>query len=197
MSKERILKVAQKTFAKKGFKATTTQEIADKAKVNKAMIYYYFRSKDNLYLEVLKNFFNKISSSFSDDSLMSLTPPEKFKLFMSEYLDIISKNKEMPSFILQCFLSRKKHVLHVLKELILPLYKNVLELFEEGKAQGYFRDLDFANLSTTVVGAVVFYFVASPLLSIIWEDNPLSPRNIEKKKEELIKLLEKGLVKKY
>lgn len=195
MTKERILNVAQKIFAEKGFEATTTQEIADKAKINKAMIYYYFKSKDDLYLEVLKSFFEKISSRFSDATSMNLTPPEKLKIFLSEYIDIVSKNSEIPSFILQSFISKKKQVLHALKELILPLYKNALALFEEGKSKGYFHNLNFENLSSTVVGAVVFYFVASPLFSIIWEDDPLSPQNIEKKKEELIKLLEKGLIK--
>lgn len=194
MSEERILKVAQRIFAQKGYKSTTTQEIADKAKVNKAMIYYYFKNKEDLYIEVLKNFFKKISSSFSDVSSMDLSPFEKFKAFLSEYIDIISTNKEMPAFILQCFISRNKKVLYTLKELILPTYRNALVIFEEGRTKGYFRDLDFKNLSMTAVGSVVFYFIASPLFSVLWNEDPLSAKNIEKKKEGLIKLLQNGLV---
>ncbi|MFQ6069276.1 MAG: TetR/AcrR family transcriptional regulator [Candidatus Aminicenantales bacterium] len=195
MSREKILHTAQKIFAKKGFKAATTKEIAEKAKINKAMIYYYFKNKEELYLEVLKNFFGKISSSFSDVSSLELNPPEKFKIFISEYIDIISKNRDMPPFILHCFLSGKKQVLNALKEIVVPLYQKAFSLFQEGKENGYFNDLDFKNVSTTVVGGIVFYFVASPLFSLIWDEDPLSEEKIAKKKKELIKLLEQGLVK--
>lgn len=196
MTKERILNVAREIFSQKGFEATTTQEIANKAKVNKAMIYYYFQSKEGLYLEMLRSFFTKIASKISDIFSRDIPPPEKFNLFISEYMDFISKNREIPPLILRSILSGKKHVHQVIKEIMLPIYKNGAALFEEGKIQGYFYDYDFKNFITTIVGAIVFYFVGSPIFSIIWEDDPLSPVNIEKKKEELIKLIEKGLIKK-
>src|SRR5215831_13052424 len=53
-SKERILTAAEEVFAKKGFAGARTQEIAELAGVNKAMIYYYFESKEKLLREVLQ-----------------------------------------------------------------------------------------------------------------------------------------------
>ncbi|MFW7380620.1 MAG: TetR/AcrR family transcriptional regulator [Oligoflexus sp.] len=54
-TKERILKVARQNFIAKGLKGARMQEIADQAKVNKAMLHYYFQNKDNLYEQVLLN----------------------------------------------------------------------------------------------------------------------------------------------
>ena len=196
MTKERILKVAREIFSKKGYDATTTQEIAEKAKVNKAMIYYYFRNKEDLYIEMLRNFFNEISSKLLNVFAMNLSPPEKFNLFISEYINFISKNRELPSLILGSILTGKKHVHQVIEEIMLPVYKKGERFFEEGKARGYFYDLDFKNLITTVIGAIVFYFIGSPIFSVIWEEDPLSSTNVEKKKKELIRLIEKGLIKK-
>ena len=194
MTRERILKVAQEIFSEKGFDSTTTQEIADRAKVNKAMIHYYFKNKEGLYIEILRKLFNEIASKILDIFSMNLTPPEKFKLLISEYTDFISKNRFLPRLVLRSVLSHRKHI-EVIKEIMLPVYEKGKEVFEEGKQKGYFYDFDYKNLIPTLIGSIIFYFIAHPVFSFIWEDNPLSDKNLEKRKEELIKFIEKTLIK--
>ena len=110
MTKERILNVAQKIFSEKGFDFVTTQEIANKARVNKAMIHYYFKNKEGLYIEILRKLFNEIASKILDIFSMNLSPPEKFKLLIYEYVDFISKNRFLPRLVLRSVLSHKRHI---------------------------------------------------------------------------------------
>ncbi|MCP2519074.1 TetR/AcrR family transcriptional regulator [Candidatus Aminicenantes bacterium AC-708-M15] len=195
MTKERILKVAQEIFSKKGFDSTTTQEIAERAKVNKAMIHYYFKNKEGLYIEILRKLFSEIASKILNIFSMNLTPPEKFKLLISEYIDFISKNRFLPPLVLRSVLSYKRNIYEIIKEIMLPVYKKGEEVFDEGKRKGYFYDYDYKNLIPTLIGAIIFYFIAHPVFSFIWEDNPLSNENLEKRKNELIKFIEKALIK--
>jgi AcrR family transcriptional regulator len=58
-AREKIMKVATSLFAKKGFDAATVDEIAAKAKVNKALIYYYFKNKDDLLTKIFDSFMEK------------------------------------------------------------------------------------------------------------------------------------------
>ncbi|HZX11366.1 MAG TPA: TetR/AcrR family transcriptional regulator [Acidobacteriota bacterium] len=55
-TREKILRVAKKVFARKGFDGARVDEIAQKAKVNKALIYYYFKSKEEILEEIMKQF---------------------------------------------------------------------------------------------------------------------------------------------
>jgi AcrR family transcriptional regulator len=55
-TKERILKTAEQIFASKGFDGSRVDEIAQKAGVNKALIYYYFKSKEDILEELMNNF---------------------------------------------------------------------------------------------------------------------------------------------
>ena len=55
-----ILGAARSLFAEKGFEGASTQEIADRAGVNKRLVFYYFKSKEDLYLAALEDFFQKL-----------------------------------------------------------------------------------------------------------------------------------------
>lgn len=53
LARERLLQIAAETFVENGFKATSIRKICERANVNVAMVHYYFRSKEDLYLAVL------------------------------------------------------------------------------------------------------------------------------------------------
>jgi len=59
ITQQKIFEVATEIFSEKGFEGARVDEIAARAKINKAMIYYYFKSKENLFAEIVKNFFRE------------------------------------------------------------------------------------------------------------------------------------------
>jgi TetR/AcrR family transcriptional regulator len=93
---ERILAAATEEFANNGFFGARTQAIADAAEVNKAMLHYYFRSKENLYSQVIKAAFERI---FREAGRAWLGPDSMIKrveMVIDSYMDHYEKN---PGFL--------------------------------------------------------------------------------------------------
>lgn len=57
-TKEKIIEAAYKEFAEKGFDGARMQKIAERAKINKAMLHYYYKDKETLYETVIEHFHN-------------------------------------------------------------------------------------------------------------------------------------------
>lgn len=93
---ERILFAATAEFAAKGFFGARTQAVADAAGVNKAMLHYYFRSKENLYGEVIKAAFGKILREVSQAWLSPGDLENRLEVVIDSYLENYSKN---PGFL--------------------------------------------------------------------------------------------------
>ena len=96
-NKTRILQVAERIFAEKGFDAARVDEIAREAQVNKALIYYYFKSKDNILEELFRGFmlemFDDIESQMDD--FMKLDTDEKLREYFKSYLTLWENKKNI------------------------------------------------------------------------------------------------------
>jgi len=99
-TEQRILQSAKKIFHKKGLGGSRMQEIADNAGINKAMLHYYFRSKDKLFDAVfedaLKDFLPKVNELLNAE----LPLFEKIEHFVENYISILLENIYLPSFII-------------------------------------------------------------------------------------------------
>ncbi len=96
-----ILEAAKKVFQSKGMDGARMQEIADEAKINKAMLHYYYRSKQLLFEAVFINAFEllapQLNAILNDDSSIE----KKVRNFTSNYISFIIKHPYLPSFIIQ------------------------------------------------------------------------------------------------
>jgi AcrR family transcriptional regulator len=99
-TEEKIIRAAQSVFIEKGKDGARMQEIADKAGINKALLHYYFRSKDKLFVEVFQNVFGQLFADISP--VMSDNAPfkEKVVVFVDRYTKFLHKNRFIPMFIL-------------------------------------------------------------------------------------------------
>ena len=96
-----ILDAAKRIFQNKGMDGARMQEIADEANINKAMLHYYFRSKELLFEAVFTNAFAllapQLNAILNDDSSIE----EKIKKFTFNYISFIIKHPYLPNFIIQ------------------------------------------------------------------------------------------------
>ena len=99
-TEEKILAAAKTIFIEKGMDGARMQDIADNAGINKALLHYYFKSKEKLFEVIFKEgaekLFSKINSILNSD----LPLFEKIRLFSNEYAEIISQNPYLPLFVL-------------------------------------------------------------------------------------------------
>ncbi|MDT3741351.1 MAG: TetR/AcrR family transcriptional regulator [Candidatus Kapabacteria bacterium] len=170
-TEEKILEAARKVFIEKGFDGARMQEISDSAGINKAMLHYYFRSKDKLFLKIFeaafKQFVPKMSGIFSAEiSLM-----DKIQLFISGYIDLLDKNPYIPLFILR-EITRNPNVI---KELVfdkIEIIYNAIDMNVKAEIQaGRIRDIDTKHLILNTISMCIFPFVGKPLLKHLFNTN--------------------------
>ena len=100
-TENQILEAAKSIFQSKGMDGARMQEIADKAGINKAMLHYYYRSKQQLFEAVFKHAFfllaPQLHNILNDDSGIE----EKIRNFTFNYISFIVKHPYLPNFIIQ------------------------------------------------------------------------------------------------
>lgn len=169
----RILEAAIEIFQQKGFAATRMQDIADRASINKAMLHYYFRSKQKLFDRVfqyaIQQFFPGIVAIISGNG----SAEAKIRQLVEFYLDMLQKNPRLPGFIIHEIQQNEEHFLEtvVRKNPFQPariITRFVEELQAELNLQGV-SELDARQLFVSLIAMIVFPFVARPMVMGLFE----------------------------
>ena len=115
ITKNRILEVAEEVFSEKGFDGARVDDIAEKAQVNKALIYYYFESKesllDALFATTVKEILSMIQTIFED----FVIEEEEIKKLFDLFLELINKRKNVIRIIMMESLKSSTHIPHIFK----------------------------------------------------------------------------------
>ena len=167
-TRENIFRAATEIFEEKGYAAARMQEIADRAGINKALLHYYFTTKEQLFMAVfqvlLKKMFDKIVSIFAED----ISFREKIRRFLDEHIEFLIKNPNLPIFLLN-EVSRNPSLADGLKETV--QYGQLRDLIYEKHAKelkGYgIKKGDMPQLMITVVSMSVFPFAARDMLALM------------------------------
>lgn len=164
----RILEAARKIFAEKGFDATSTREIAEAAKVNQAMIHYYFRSKAGLYKRVLitqmfllfREIGRRVDPNSAGDEFVVTMPVLMVNVFRKHPVWLKLVRRELAGGAVG--------LLEVMRELgpIGPKgFRDMLQSrYEEGLQSGKLRDIDFNSLSHLLITLAYGIMLIDPLL---------------------------------
>jgi TetR/AcrR family transcriptional regulator len=168
MTRERIFTAASDIFEEKGYAAARMQEIADRAGINKALLHYYFTTKEQLFRAVfqvlLKKMFEKIFSIFSEE----ISFKEKIKRFLDEHIEFMIKNPKLPIFLLN-ELSQNPALVEGIKEMV--NYEKLRDLIYTRHAKelkGYgIKKNDMPQLMVTVVSFSIFPFAARDMLTLM------------------------------
>jgi AcrR family transcriptional regulator len=162
---EKILAAARKTFLIKGMSGARMQDIADAAGINKALLHYYFSSKDKLFevifMEEAKKFFPKINMIFESE----LPLFEKIEKFTVEYIDEIQQNPYLPLFILnQINQDTDKFLGKLLGKENQPNPHNFLAQIEKEVKNGTIRPISPIQLLINLLSMCIFPFIGKPMI---------------------------------
>lgn len=159
-----ILVAAKKIFQKKGMDGARMQEIADEAGINKAMLHYYYRSKQLLFEAVFSNAFAllapQLNKILNDDS----TIEEKVKNFTHNYISFIAKHPYLPNFIIQEINRNPKFFDKIQQNTAFPTLDKFNSQVALEVEQGILKPIDGKQLFINIISLNIFPFVASPLI---------------------------------
>ncbi len=193
MTKDRILDAAEELFASKGFDGAKVQEIATLAGVNKAMLYYYFKDKDELLIAVVGRIIGGIQDAIPRFFDREENAAHNIENFLDFYIEYLSRNSSFVRLMAWEMLSAR-HVKAIAREYIIPVFSLMRERIIEAIRKGWIRDISPEHTVFSVVGMNVFYIVASPIFMLVLGDDPLSPEMIAKRKQAVKDLVMHGLI---
>jgi AcrR family transcriptional regulator len=99
-TEEKIFEAATDVFIEKGMDGTRMQDIANYAGINKALLHYYFRTKDQLFNAVFEMIARKVLKKFAPVLDDNLTLEEKIRFFFKEHITFLQANPRLPGFLL-------------------------------------------------------------------------------------------------
>lgn len=170
-TRARILKAAEKEFAKKGLKGTRIDAIATRARCNKALIYHYFGSKEDLFSAVLEVTYEKIRTAERKLDLAHRSPEEAMQELIGFSFDYVSDHPEFISLINDENMHGGVHVVHSARarDLNSPLVALIEEILKRGQAEGVFRTgVDPVQLYISIASICYFFIANRHTLSAIF-----------------------------
>jgi len=87
MRQAQLLAAAQKLFVRKGYRGTTTEEIAGKAGLTKGALYFHFKSKEDILFSLVKRIFDRHEAAIEDAIAQSMSPPDFFRLLIQSHVE--------------------------------------------------------------------------------------------------------------
>lgn len=193
-TEQRILEAARVVFIKKGLEGARMQEIADEAGINKALLHYYFRSKEKLFNHIFENalsgIFVVINENIHEEGDVSVF----IETFVDHYLSILQKNPFIPNFIFNEINSHPERISHFREKIKLNISGFRL-MVEKNIAQKKICDVAPEHLFIDMLGMCVFPFIGRPLLEKVFFDN--HPAGIDnflyERKQHIISFFKKYL----
>lgn len=179
-TEQKILEAAKQVFMEKGIDGARMQDIADKAGINKALLHYYFRSKEKLFemifMEEARKFMPKVTSIMTSE----LTLFEKVEKFVGEYIDTLLQNPLLPIFILNEINRNPKEAIKKIFGNQRPPIDKVDELITKLVKKGEIKPIKGYELMVNMVSLCIFPFLARPMVQWVTKTTD----------EEFVKLME-------
>lgn len=172
--RERILDAATEVFAQKGFGETRVDEIAARAGVNKAMLYYHVGGKEELYAAVVSRVLDGVQSRLAGRLAGSATPEERFRALVESVGRAGSESPHFPRLILREVASGGAHLPPEVLRKIAGVFDAFRQILGDGHASGRFRDADPLLTHFLVGGSLVFLAASQPLRERLGALEPLA-----------------------
>ncbi len=158
-----ILAVALREFADKGLSGARIDEIADATHTSKRMIYYYFGSKEGLYLAVLEHSYREMRRIESELLLDNLPPEDALRRLVEFTFDHHVTHEDYIRIVMNENIERGKYLAQsqIIQELNVPAISAIERLYDRGLAAGVFREgLDPVDIHASI-SALTFFNVSN------------------------------------
>lgn len=160
---EKIFTAARAVFAENGYSGTHVDEIAQRAGVNKATLYYQIGDKDTLYANVIHQVLGNIAAGIAESVAKVDSPEEKIKVYINSLVAAVDKNPEIPPIMMREVASGGAHLPRVVIEDMVTVISILFGILEQGKKKGVFIDVAPFLIHMMIMGTILFYTKGTPI----------------------------------
>lgn len=187
-----IIEVATREFAEKGLAGARIDDIAAAMRTSKRMIYYYFGSKEALYVAVLEEAYSRIRRIEADLHLENLEPEAALRTLVAFTVDYQRANPDFIRLVMTenihrgSFLAGSK----IIQDLNVPAITAVREIYERGVREGVFRaGVDPVDLHMSISALSVFNVANRHTFSLIFKRDLDAPAAVAARRESIVEMI--------
>jgi len=197
LTEEKIFEAATEVFIEKGMDGARMQDIANQAGINKALLHYYYRTKEKLFNTVFEMIARKLFVKFAPVFDENLSFEQKIRFFFKEHISFLQENPKLPGFILN---EVNRHPERIKKLLAGVDFENLwFKLYEQHKEELKRYNInraDIPQLMISMAAISVFPFAAKGILEgILGKVNIDFNDFMEERKEFAAKFVIKAITK--
>ena len=192
-TRKNILRAAIREFSAHGLAGARTDAIAESAKVNKGLLYYYYKSKSGLYEAAVE----EVSAIVVERTLAALDPGhgagERLLRAALDHFDRILTQHEFQSLMQQEMVRFRQgasgRVPLLVKKVFKPMLAKLQETIREGIETGELCDVDWLQVVYNMLGANILFFMSAPMMQFALPFHPFDKRAIEGRRKAAVQFL--------
>lgn len=183
-TKDKIREAADELFCRVGYDGVSVRDIAEKAGVNKALVFYHFESKAELFERILERYYEAHQRALAQAFEAEGTPRERIHRMLDAYLDFMAKNVRYAVLVQQQLSNPETHPL--VEKNLAPFYRWIEHALAEVLPAGARSGKSHARqMFVTFSGLVINYFTYAPMLGRVWERDPFGESMVDERKKHV------------
>jgi TetR/AcrR family transcriptional regulator len=189
-TEQKILEAAKQVFLEKGLDGARMQDIADKAGFNKALVHYYFRSKEKLFEVIFVEEAMKFMPRIVEMMVSDLPLFEKIEQFAEGYIGVLIQNPMLPLFILNEVSKNPQGLMKKIWGTDRPPIDKVQEYINKEVKKGTIKPIPAIQLLLNMVSLCIFPFLARPVVQWVAQANDTQFNKLmEQRKKEVAQFI--------
>ncbi len=195
-SRDKILDVAEALFARRGYAGIGLREVADTSGLSKSSLFHHFRSKEQLYHEVILRVLLRIRERFEANVVPDDSPRAQLERWLEELIDTLAEHPTAARLLLRSLFEEEDAAspeAEATEALLASIIADAERLIQRGIECGELRRVSTPHTLLTMIGATVFYFASAEMGEQILGRPLFSAEEVSRRKRELIGLLRHGL----
>jgi AcrR family transcriptional regulator len=193
-TKADILEVAAAEFGEKGLAGARIDEIAALTQTSKRMIYYYFGSKEGLYLAVLEEAYRRVRDVEAELHLQDLEPLQALRRLVAFTFDHHLQHENFIRLVMNENIARGQYLAQSqrIQELNVPAIDAIRKLYERGLRKGVFRPgLDPLDLHSSISALSFFNVSNRHTFGLIFKLDTCSPAYVAHRRDSVVEMVER------
>jgi AcrR family transcriptional regulator len=199
-SRDKILDVAEALFARRGYAGVGLREVADAAGFGKSSLFHHFRSKTQIYGEVLDRVLQRIGERVGPVVRAGADPVERLERTIGTLVDALAEHPSTSRLLLRALFEDEEFGAETPPELLgaertlAAILTDVSHLIEEGVARGVFRAVSVPDTLQSLIGATVYHFASADVGERLLGGPLFSADAVARRRRELVELFRRGIV---
>jgi TetR/AcrR family transcriptional regulator len=199
-SREKILDVAEALFARRGYNGVGLREVAESAGLGKSSLFHHFRSKTQLYGEVLDRVLQRIGERLAPALHGAGDPLTRLDRVIGTFVDALAEMPNTARLLLRALFEDEEFgadtppELEAAESTLAGILAGFTQLLEEGVERGVFRPVSVPDTLQSLIGATVYHFASSDVGEGILGAPLFSADAVARRRRELTDLFHRGLV---